>query len=98
MSGRIRHTKVSSNVMLDLGQPRSDLAQLSDEELLDRGNAALHAYESAKFRDARLGFSTWKQRALVKDPHEYTLLIHIVCEIRDIRDEMERRLASRQSQ
>lgn len=89
--------------MLDLGQPRSDLAQLSDEELLDRGNSALHAYESAEFREARLGlarlgFSGWKQRALVKDPHEYTLLIHVLCEIRDIRDEMERRLASRQSQ
>jgi hypothetical protein len=34
--------------MFDLGLPRSDLAQLSDAELLDRGNAALHAYEALK--------------------------------------------------
>jgi hypothetical protein len=34
--------------MLDLGQPRSDLAQLTDEELLDRGNAASHAYEGTE--------------------------------------------------
>jgi hypothetical protein len=81
--------------MLDLGLPRSDLAQLTDEELLDRGNAALDAYEIFEKTNGIFGFLSWKPRALVKDPHEFTYLIHVLCEIRDIRDEMERRVASR---
>lgn len=77
--------------MLDLGLPRSDLAQLTDEELIDRFNSALDAYELAGD-----GVSlNWQPRALVRDPHEYVLRIHIQCEIRDIRDEMKRRAASR---
>jgi hypothetical protein len=84
--------------MLDLGLPRSDLAQLSDAELVDRGNAALHAYEALKERygfDFSLHLLSWRPRTLVKDPHEYWYPSHVLSEIRDIRDEMERRLASR---
>jgi hypothetical protein len=86
--------------MLDLGLPRSDLAQLSDAELIDRFNSALDAYEDVKRRYSFLGFfflhsGSWQPRALVKDPHEYQRPIHIQCEIRDIRDEMERRAAAR---
>jgi hypothetical protein len=85
--------------MLDLA-PRRDLAQLSDFELAERLDAALHAYEALK---QRYGFNffwyllSWMPRTLVKDPHEYIYPSHIRSEIRDIRDEMERRVASRRS-
>jgi hypothetical protein len=84
--------------MLDLGLPRSDLAQLSDAELLERGNAAVHAYEAFKQRhgfDFALHLLSWRPRTLVKDPHEYWYPSHVLSEISDIRDEMERRMASR---
>jgi hypothetical protein len=84
--------------MLDLGAPRSDLAQLSDQELIDRFNAALDAYEDLKSRHGFFFFFhslSWHQRALVKDPYEYRLPVHLQCEIRDIKDEMERRAAAR---
>ena len=85
--------------MLDLA-PRPDLAQLSDSELAARFDAALHAYEALK---KRCGFLfplyslSWAPRTLVCDPHEYTYPSHIRSEIRDIRDEMERRVAARRS-
>jgi hypothetical protein len=84
--------------MLDLGLPRTDLAQLSDGELVDRGNAALDAYEAL---EDKYGFAfslhllSWRPRTLVKDPHEYWYPSHVLSEIRDIRGEMERRLTSR---
>jgi len=84
--------------MLDLGFPRSDLAQLSDQELIDRFNATLDAHEDLKSRHGFFFFFHslgWHPRALVKDPHEYRHAIHIQCEIRDIKDEMERRAVAR---
>jgi hypothetical protein len=75
---------------------RMENGVLSDAELLERGNAALHAYEALKQRygfDFALHLLSWGPRTLVKDPHKYWYPSHVLSEIRDIRDEMERRMA-----
>jgi hypothetical protein len=83
--------------MLDLA-PRRDLSSLSDSELAERFDAALDAYEALKERYGFL-FSfyalSWTPRTLVKDPHKYMYPSHVRSEIRDIENEMERRVASR---
>jgi hypothetical protein len=86
--------------MLDLSpRPRSDLVELGDAELAERLDAALDAFEIFKKKYGFL-FPLYlllgTLRALVKDPHEYAYPRHIQCEIRDIHEEMERRLAARQ--
>jgi hypothetical protein len=85
--------------MLDLSpSPRSDLVELSDAELAERLDAAIDAYEIVKKKYGFL-FSLYlllgTLRTIVKDPHEYVYPRHIQCEIRDIYDEMERRVAAR---
>jgi hypothetical protein len=86
--------------MLDL-VPRRDLARLSDTELAERLDAALDAYEALQRRWGLFFYFqllSWTPRTVVEDPHEYICPKHVQCEIRDIKDEMERRLAGRRPQ
>ena len=85
--------------MLELAA-RSDLIQLDDAGLADRLDRAWQANESAKKRwgwHYYLYLFNWMPRALVQDPYDYWFPIHIVCEIRDITAEIERRVQVRQN-
>jgi hypothetical protein len=77
-----------------------DLVNLSNAELAERLDAALDAYEIVKKKYGFL-FSLYlflgSLRSLVKDPHEYVYPAHIRAEIRDVRDEIERRVAVRKA-
>jgi hypothetical protein len=83
--------------MLDLVS-RSDLAELGDAKLAERLDLALQAHESMKRRYGFLYFFyalSWQPRIAVHDPREYWFPSHVVSEIQDIKDEMERRIAER---
>jgi hypothetical protein len=83
--------------MLELAA-RSDLIQLDDAGLADRLDRAWQAHEAAKKRwgwHYYLYLFNWMPRALVQDPYDYWFPIHIICEIRDINAEIERRIQVR---
>ena len=85
--------------MLDL-VPRSDLANLDDSELAKRLDLAVQAHEAIKMRYGFLYFFyslSWQPRIAVDGPREYWFPSHVVSEIRDIKDEMERRITERKA-
>ena len=81
--------------MLDLVS-RSDLAELSDAKLAERLDLALQALETMKKRHGIFYFFyslSWQPRNAVNDPREYWFPSHVKSEIRDIENEMKRRIA-----
>ena len=85
--------------MLDLVS-RSDLAELGDAKLAERLDLALQALESMKRRYGIFYFFyalSWQPRIAVNDPREYWFPSHVESEIRDIENEMKRRIAERKA-
>jgi len=98
LSGKLR----SSHAILDLGMPRPDLAQLSDEELIDRFNAALDAYEDVKADTALSASSSTRLAGItelwLRTPTSTAFPSTFNARSAASKDEMERRAAARRPQ